>query len=127
LKIRLIRDDIGVAAGYEDDPQTTIGPGGQAMWKRGAIIDVPARACQLLVGNGDAEPADSEAEATAGDWKKNRSEVLLAREMLAKCIDPDDRERYRNGEILGYDADGNDIPGPNWIDTSETEDDEEDE
>jgi hypothetical protein len=39
--------------------------------------------------------------------------------MLAKAIEPEDRERFKNGELLGYDEDGNDIPGPNWKELEE--------
>jgi len=33
--------------------------------------------------------------------------------MLARGIDPDDRERFKRGELLGYNADGSEILGPN--------------
>jgi hypothetical protein len=82
---------------------------------------------QLLVGNGDAEPADEEAEAACPKWQINRADVLLSREMLAKAIDPEDRERFRAGEILGYDENGNDIPGPNWVELDEDDTEEDDE
>lgn len=47
------------------------------------------------MGNGDAEPADAEAEAAVGDWKSNRQQVLQARQMLAEGIDPAEREQYK--------------------------------
>ena len=129
MKIRYIRSDNGVAAAYDTPEHAELidRTTGRPFWKLGAVVEVDRRGAQLLVGNGDCEPADDEAEAACGNWRANRASVLLSRDMLANAIDPEDRERYRNGEILGYDADGNDIPGPNWIDTSETEDDEEDE
>lgn len=125
MKIRLIRSDLNAPPGTES-PDLIKGPGGVLTWKLGAILDVPKRACELLVGNGDAEAACEESAALCEKYAHRRAEILLSREMLAKAIEPEDRERFRNGEILGYDADGNDIPGPNWSepDDDDTEDDE---
>jgi hypothetical protein len=100
---------------------------GQPFWKLGAIVEVDRRGAQLLVGNGDCEPADEEAEAACKNWRANRDAILLSREMLARAIDPEDRERFRNGEILGYDENGNDIPGPNWIEPDDDDTEEDDE
>ena len=44
-------------------------------------------------------------------WQNNRQQVLLSREMLAKGIEPEDREAYRAGEFEGYDENGNKIGG----------------
>jgi hypothetical protein len=116
LKIKLIRADLGVAAEYDTEHhESNIDrSSGRPLWKVGAVVEVDSFGASILVGNGDAEPADDEAEAVCVGWKFRRDDVLLAREMLEKGIDPDDRQRFRDGEILGYDADGNDIPGPNW-------------
>jgi len=113
MKIRLIRNDLNAPPGtvHEGIEKRA---GGVLFWLQGTVIEVEARAVQLLVGNGDAEPADEEAEAVVPKWRDNRDRVLLAREMLARGIDPDDRERFRRGEILGYNADGSEIPGPNY-------------
>jgi len=97
MQIRLIRDDLGVAASAPDSDQMTE-QGGRRFWLRGAIIDVPERAAVLLVGNGDAEPADDEAERACKGWKDNRQAVLLSREMLARGIEPEDREGYRQAQ-----------------------------
>jgi hypothetical protein len=64
---------------------------------------------EILVGNGDAEPADAEAEAACEGWRDKRAAVLESREMLARGIEPEDREAFRRGELTGYDADGNPI------------------
>ncbi len=111
MQIRLIRDDLGVAASVPDSDQMTE-RNGDRFWIAGAVIDVPARAAVLLVGNGDAEPADDEAEEACAGWEKNRQAVLLSREMLAKGIEPEDREAYQAGEFEGYDENGNKIGGP---------------
>ena len=129
MKIRYVRSDNGVAAAF-DLPQYAEQidrSSGKPFWKIGAVVEVDRRGCQLLVGNGDCEPADEEAEAACKGWRDRRDDVLLSREMLAKAIDPEDRERFRNGEMLGYDADGNDIPGPNWVEPEDDDTDEGDE
>ena len=110
MQIRLIRDDLGVAASVPDSDQMTE-QGGRRFWLRGAIIDVPERAAVLLVGNGDAEPADDEAEQACKGWKDNRHQVLLSREMLARGIEPEDREAFKAGKFTGYDENGNKIGG----------------
>ena len=122
MKIKIIRSDLGVAhhvdrSQFIDDINTV---NGVPFWKSGTVLEVDKRGAQLLVGNGDAEPADDEALAACPEWQSDRESVLLARDMLAKGIEPDDRERYRNGEILGYDDEGNDIPGPNWKEDDES-------
>ena len=73
MRIRLIRDDLGVAASAPDSDQMTE-QGGRRFWLRGAVIDVPERAAVLLVGNGDAEPADDEAERVCKGWQNNRQQ-----------------------------------------------------
>lgn len=136
MKIRLIRDDLGVPPGIVCEPGGTVEEGqlspnivdgekGRA-WKLGTIFVVTPREAVLLVGNGDAEPADDEAETVCGNWKKNRDLVLESREMLAKGILPEDREAFRRGEILGYDTLGRKIYAPGFI-PSETGDDDDDE
>ncbi len=113
MKIKLIRSDLKVPPGIKKTDQMTDTPKG-LFWNVGAVIDVPPRAVQLLVGNGDAEPECAGAKKLCSDYEAKRAERKLSRDMLAAGIEPEDRERFRNGEIVGYDADGNDIPGPNW-------------
>ena len=129
MKIKFVRSDNGVAAAYDtpEYAEQIDRSSGQPFWKLGAVVSVERRGAQLLVGNGDCEPADEEAEQACKGWREKRPDVLLSREMLARAIDPEDRERFRNGEILGYDENGNDIPGPNWIepDDEDTEEDNE--
>ena len=112
MKIRLIRDDLNAPPGTQHEG-LEIRAGGVLFWLRGTVIDVEKRGAQLLVGNGDAEPADDEAEAVCIGWRDKRDRVLLAREMLAKGIEPEDREAFRQGLMVGYDENGDPIPGPN--------------
>lgn len=125
MMIRLIRDDLGALPNMRGDPRVIVRGKNSLYYRVGAEIEVTAKGCFQLVNNGDAEPVDDEAKAAAGNWLARRPEVLLARDMLAKGIDPEDRERYRRGELLGYDADGNDIPGPNYIEPEPEETEEE--
>ena len=121
MKIKLIRSDLMVAEAFKGNAQTYVCSRGLHWWHLGAIMDVEADG-KLLVENGDAEPADEEMEALCLNWRRGRDWVLLSREMLAKGIDPEDRDRFQAGEILGYDTDGNDIPGPNFKDLEEDDD-----
>lgn len=94
MKIKLIREDLNAPPGTEHEG-IKADANGVLWWIVGTVIDVDRRAAQLLVGNGDAEPADAEAEAAVGDWKANRQQVLLSRQMLAEGIDPAEREQYK--------------------------------
>lgn len=129
MRIRFVRSDLGVSAAFDNEANAALidRSSGRPLWKLGAVIDETEFATQVLVGNGDAEPADAEAESACPDWSKNRDDVILSRNMLAAGIDPEDRERFRNGEILGYDADGKDIPGPNWVEPDDDDTEEDDE
>ena len=127
MRIKLIRDDLGIPSAVKPEASQVVTRGGNARyWKLGTVLEVSLRGAQLLVGNGDAEPADDEAEAACVGWQRGREEVLLSRRMLAAGIEPEDRERYRRGELLGYDTHGNDIPGPNWVAPEPDDTDEED-
>lgn len=135
MKIRLVRKDLGVPPGITCEPGGTVEAGqvspnivqteAGTVWKEGTVFEVSAREAVLLVRNGDAEPADDEADKACGNWKQNRDLVLLSREMLAKGILPEDREAYRRGEFLGYDSLGRKIPAPGFIPVETGEDDDE--
>lgn len=118
MNIKLIRSDLGVAAAYVDLPEYTdamIWNRKQPFWKIYSVVSVDEVGGKILVDNGDAEPADEYAESVCTGWRDRRPEVLIAREMLAAGIALEDRELFRTGQIVGYDADGNYIPGPNWV------------
>ncbi len=86
MRIRLIRQDLNAPPGTAHEGIEKRA-GGVLFWRVGTVIDVDRRAVQLLVGNGDAEPADDESEAAVPNWRQGRERVLLAREMLARGID----------------------------------------
>jgi hypothetical protein len=77
----------------------------------GTIIDHPE--AWLLVQLGYAEPADDECAAKANMTPERMRIAQEECEMRERGIHPDDRDAYRSGEMTGYDADGNPIPGPN--------------
>ena len=122
MKIEIIRDDIKVSAAVAFDASSMNKRNGSTYWNRGSIIECNARECQLLVGNGDCIPACDESRELCKDWQEKLEVRKVHREMLARCIQPEDRQRYLRGEILGYDENGDDIPGPNYV--SQNEDDE---
>lgn len=88
-------------------------------WKVGAVIDDPM--VFRLVQMGVAEPADNECEKRANMTPAKMAAAIHAYERTNKGIHPDDFERYESGELAGYDTDGSDIPGPNFIEEEEEE------
>ena len=80
-------------------------------WKKGATVNHPKSF--RLVQQGTAEPADAECEQRAHMSPQNMDDASHAYERLSRGIIEKDFDRYDRGEILGYNADGSDIPGPN--------------
>lgn len=86
----------------------------------GTIIDDPE--CWRLVLNGVAVAADDECRAMD---TRNPEQVAAAQKAIKRLqlgIHPDDFRAYEAGEMIGYDKDGQPIPGPN---AKEKTDDEE--
>ena len=71
-----------------------------------------------------AVPADDECTAAAAMSTAEMKAAQRQQEPVSKGIHPDDYQRYFDGEITGYDIDGNDIPGPNYIEPDEDDDDD---
>lgn len=92
---------------------------GERWWPVGSIIDHPD--AYRLVKMGVAKPADSECTLSAGMSTDQMATAQRQQEMVAKGIHPDDYQRYLDGEILGYNAEGFDIPGPNYIEETDDE------
>lgn len=72
-----------------------------------------------------AEPADEECAAKCVKTDEQIAAGKHAAARLSAGIHPDDFARYDLGEIVGYNADGSDKPGPNWV--APDDDEEEDE
>jgi hypothetical protein len=91
-------------------------------WPVGTVEDHPK--AYMLVRMGVAEPDDDECRLAAAMTSTEMKTAQRQHELVSKGIQPDDYQRYLDGEIVGYDEDGNDIPGPNYVEP-EQEDDEE--
>lgn len=115
MKVEFIRHDIKLAPGYPFDESRMVKTERGTFWKCGALMEVNARECELLVGNGDCIPACDESNAICAGWEAKLEIRKVHREMLARGIAPEDRQRYLRGEIVGYDENGDDIPGPNYV------------
>ncbi len=103
-------------------------PNGKRICKAGTTINQPDS--YRLVQMGVAMPADEECEKAANRTPEQLKAAQYAAERLARGIDHDDFDKYDRGIMIGYDADGNDIPGPNAhlaevAEEAEYEDDEE--
>lgn len=95
---------------------------GRYFWPIGTIEDHPK--AYMLVRMGVAEPADEECERAARRTAEQRKRAQLHQRMVSRGIMPDDYERFINGEIEGYTIDGADIPGPNFVDREDDDDDD---
>lgn len=102
----------------------------------GTIIDHPD--AHFLVKNCDAEPCDDECAAASertpeqlkpmtawiasndGFQEVSIPAIEWSRLRLERGIHPDDFAMYAAGEILGYTANGDYVPGPNWKGDSQT-------
>ena len=97
----------------------------RAFWKVGAIIELPD--CWMAVEMGWAEPADDECFQKSGCM--TREQLNAAQRAYIKTdlgIHPDDYEKFDAGVMVGYNPDGTDKPGPNWVPEPEEPDGEED-
>lgn len=94
---------------------------GQRYWPAGTVIDDPR--AYRLVQMGVAEPADAECAVAANMTTESMKRAQMHQELVAKGIHPDDYQRYIDGELLGYDEAGDDIPGPNAKDGENDDDD----
>jgi hypothetical protein len=68
-----------------------------------------------LVRLGVAEPADEECTRAHGLMPGELETVRRAYRRTARGIAPEDFQNFDDGLMDGYDADGQPIPGPNFI------------
>jgi len=135
MKAKFLRDDIqyvGPPEFHKDDTEMReVYRNGEDVklrfWKKGAVINHPKSF--RLVQQGICEPADAECEHRANMNPDRMKAAGHAYERLKRGIQPQDFERYDRGELLGYNPDGSDIPGPNAVtfDDVESEDDDDEE
>jgi len=79
----------------------------------GTVIDDPE--AYQLVRMGIAEAADAECEAIHGMTPETAAAARKAYERVERGIHPTDYAAYDAGEMIGYDQEGNPIPGPNYL------------
>jgi hypothetical protein len=119
MKAKLIRDG-RVAPSAPDDERIEVRDGVR-YWPAGTVHDHPR--AYRLVEMGMAEPADDECRLRACMTTEEMKAAQVKQELVGKGIHPDDYQRYLDGEIIGYDEDGADIPGPNWVEDTDENDD----
>ena len=117
MKAKLVKD-LRVSPKAADDDRQVVRDGVR-WWLAGTVMEDPR--AYRLVQMGVAEPADDECTLKACMTTEQMKAAQVKQELVSKGILPDDYQRYLDGEILGYDEDGNDIPGTNYIE--ETDDD----
>lgn len=121
MKARLTME-LQVSHSWPDDERQVVRDGVR-YWPVGTVLDLPSSFRLVQLGN--AEPADAECTARAGMSTEEQKAAQAIAPLVAKGIQPEDYQRYLDGEITGYDEDGNDIPGPNYIETDDDDDDDE--
>jgi hypothetical protein len=67
-----------------------------------------------LVRLGMAVPVDDECERRCCMSPAQINAAQLAHNRVAAGIHPDDYPAFNRGEMVGYNADGSPIPGPNY-------------
>lgn len=83
------------------------------VFPKGAIVE--GDIARHIASSGQGAPLDDECKAACGLDPAQLAARQLDYEMTAKGINrPEDRELYRAGVILGYDASLDYIHGPNW-------------
>ncbi len=97
---------------------------GAHVWPAGTVEEHPKAFWRVRMG--DSEPADDECRLAAGMSTSEQKRATKHQGAVQKGIQPEDYQRYFDGEILGYDENGDDIPGPNYIPPEDDEDDDDD-
>jgi len=121
LKAELLRDTLPARSAAGDDRLILIN--GVKHFPAGSIIDHPD--AYMLVKMGTAKPADAECTAAAGMTSEQQAVAQRMQVLVAKGIHPDDYQAYFDGQMIGYDANGDWLPGPNYTDQYDDEDDDE--
>ena len=128
MKARYLRDDIEVGGLINVSPgnvhfvdkfrNQSIVP--VLCFKVGAIMDIPN--AFRYVQMGVCEPADEECEKRANMSPERMAAAIYAYERSNKAIHHTDFKRYDRGELVGYNPDGSDIPGPNAVTFDDVDD-----
>jgi hypothetical protein len=94
-------------------------------WKLGAIVSRPDS--YMLVRMGIAEPEDEECLQRAAMTPEQARGAQHAARRVTAGISPEDFPLYDAGIITGYNPDGSFVPGPNWDQMPQEDEDEDDE
>lgn len=136
MQAKIIREDIEVSPSAvlsNDEQSQTVTRetwrNGQMepvqFWTLGAILSRPDS--YLLVQMGIAEPADDECRQWAGMTSAQMAQAQHAARRVTAGISPEDFPLYDAGIITGYNPDGSYVPGPNWDQMPQDDEDEDDE
>jgi hypothetical protein len=122
MKAKLLKDTMAAQSAGADERLIMID--GVKHFPAGTIIDHPR--AYRLVQMGTAEPADPECTLAAGMSSEAQQRAQLHQAMVAAGIHPDDYQKYLDGQMIGYDAVGKLIPGPNYVPEEEEEEEDDD-
>ncbi len=105
-----------------DSPAAPTIPPNTDILPKGKIIDHPQ--AYILVQIGMAESVDDECTKKVGMTPEQLTTAQYTHIRTRKGIHPTDFARYDNGELDGYNLDGTDKPGPNYVDPDEDDEEE---
>jgi hypothetical protein len=94
-------------------------------WQLGAVVSRPDS--YMLVRMGVAESHDEECLQRAAMTPEQARQAQHAARRVTAGISPEDFPLYDAGIITGYNPDGSFVPGPNWDQMPQDQDDEDDE
>ena len=97
---------------------------GRYVWPAGTVEDHPN--AYLRVRMGDSEPADDECRLAAAMSSQEMKTAQRISGAVRAGIEPVDYQRFFDGENLGYDSEGEDVPGPNYVPPEDDDDDDDD-
>lgn len=112
MQCRLLRDE-EYSPNTEAECQTLAASGKLPCRPAGTVINHPDAA--MLVRMGIAEPVDEECRLAAGMTVDQMVAAQRAQECVRRGIAPEDYEAFEAGKMVGYDENGDWIPGPNYI------------
>lgn len=88
---------------------------------RGTVLE--HRDCHYLVRMGVAVAEDEECQAATGMSADQTRRAAAAYDRVERGIHPEDYAAFDAGVMLGYHPDGSWIPGPNYVERDEEDED----
>lgn len=102
-----------------DTPAAPTIPPNKTILLAGTVIDHAD--AWLLVQMGVAEAVDRECERKTDRTPEQLQQAQYEHLRTRRGISPEDYVAYDAGEIVGYNADGSNKPGPNFVEEDEEE------